>query len=225
MNLKKMPATERPREKLLRSGRESLSNGELIALILCTGTQGDSALSLAERLLSLDPDGLLYLEHCTAEELSEIRGIGHAKAARLLASVELGKRMASQPRRNRERISSTEDVVRMFMEQMRYHKKEYFNVLLLDAKGGVLALDTIAVGDLSSSIVHPREAFRAAVRRSAAAVIFLHNHPSGNPGPSPQDLEVTERLVETGRILGIQVLDHIIIGDGTYISLKEKNLI
>jgi len=225
MNLRNLPETERPREKLARHGLERLSNSELLALVLGTGTRGESALRLAETLLALDPEGLPHLERCSLEELSRIRGMGAAKAARLLAALELGKRMASQPRKARERIASTEDAARMFMEPMRYHTKEYFNVLLLDAKGGLLATETVAVGDLSSSIVHPREAFRPAVRRSAAAVIFLHNHPSGNPAPSPQDVEVTERLVQTGKILGIQVLDHIIIGDGTYLSMKEKNLL
>ena len=225
MKIRELPETERPREKLTRNGRESLSNMELLAILLGTGSAGESAIGLAERILSQGHHGVRFLEGCTLEELSQIRGMGLAKASTLVAAVELGKRISTTPIEAKIWIRSTEDVVGIFMEEMRYHSKEYFNVLLLNAKGMVLAKERIAVGDLSSSIVHPREAFHAAVRRSAAAVIFLHNHPSGNPSPSPQDIEVTERLCETGRILGIQVLDHIIIGDGEYYSMKEKNII
>lgn len=225
MNIRELPETERPREKLMRFGQQHLSNTELIALLLGTGSQGESAIGLAENLLALDGDGLLHLANCSVEELSDIKGMGPAKASKLLAAIELGSRMATTQRPEKVKIESTSDVVDIFMEKMRYHKKEYFNVLLLNAKGGILAVETVAVGDLSSSIVHPREAFIAAVRRSAAAVIFLHNHPSGNPKPSPQDIEVTHRLCETGKILGIHVLDHIIIGDGIYISMKEKKII
>jgi len=225
MIIRELPEVERPREKLIRYGKEHLTNTELIALLLGTGSKGESAIGLAENLLSMDDDGLLHLANCSVEELSGIKGMGPAKAGKLLAAMELGSRMATTQRPERVRIESTFDVVGIFMEKMRYHKKEYFNVLLLNAKGGILAVETIAVGDLSSSIVHPREAFLAAVKRSAAAVIFIHNHPSGNPKPSPQDIEVTQRLCETGKILGINVLDHIIIGDGTYISMKEKKII
>jgi DNA repair protein RadC len=225
MSIRELPEAERPREKLLRFGQEHLTNTELIALLLGTGSRGESAIGLAENLLALDGDGLLHLANCSVEELSGIKGMGLAKASKLLAAIELGSRMATTQRPEKTMIESTADVVGIFMEKMRYHKKEYFNVLLLNAKGGILAVETVAVGDLSSSIVHPREAFIAAVRRSAAAVIFLHNHPSGNPKPSPQDIEVTHRLCETGKILGIHVLDHIIIGDGIYISMKEKKII
>lgn len=193
MIIRELPEAERPREKLLRFGQGQLTNTELIALLLGTGSKGESAIGLAENLLSLDGDGLLHLANCSVEELSGVKGMGPAKASKLLAAIELGSRMSTTQRPDKAMIQSTSDVVDIFMEKMRYHKKEYFNVLLLNAKGGILAVETVAVGDLSSSIVHPREAFIAAVRRSAAAVIFLHNHPSGNPKPSPQDIEVTQR--------------------------------
>lgn len=225
MIIRELPEVERPREKLSRYGQGNLTNAELIALLLGTGSKGESAIGLAENLLSLDVDGLLYLANCSVEELSKVKGMGLAKASRVLAAVELGLRVSTTQRSEKTKIESTADVVQIFMEKMRYHKKEYFNVLLLNAKGGILAVETVAVGDLSSSIVHPREAFISAVRKSAAAVIFIHNHPSGNPKPSPQDIEVTKRLCETGKILGIHVLDHIIIGDGDYISMKEKKII
>lgn len=225
MTIKELPENERPREKMIRLGREQLTNAELLALLLGTGSPGLSSINLAEKLLALDQDGILHLANCSIEELSSLKGIGTGKASKLMAAIELGKRMATMPRIDRTRIESTQDVVQIFMEEMRYHKKEYFNVLLLNAKGGLLSVQTVAIGDLSSSIVHPREAFTEAVKRSAAAVIFLHNHPSGNPKPSPQDIEVTKRLMETGKILGIHVLDHIVIGDGTYVSMKEKGII
>lgn len=225
MIIQELPEMERPREKLSRYGQAQLTNTELIALLLGTGSRGLSAIGLAENLLALDETGLLYLSECSVEELSEIKGMGLAKASRLLAAIELGSRISTTQRSKKAKIESTSDVVQIFMEKMRYHKKEYFNALLLNAKGEILAVETVAVGDLSSSIVHPREAFLAAVRRSAAAVIFIHNHPSGNPKPSPQDIDVTHRLCETGKILGIHVLDHIIIGDGIYISMKEKKII
>lgn len=225
MIIQELPEMERPREKLFRYGQAHLTNAELIALLLGTGSRGQSAIGLAENLLALDENGLLYLTGCSVEELSDIKGMGPAKASRLLAALELGGRIATTQRSKKSKIESTSDVVRIFMEKMRYHKKEHFNALLLNAKGEILAVENIAVGDLSSSIVHPREAFLAAVKRSAAAVIFIHNHPSGNPKPSPQDIDVTRRLCETGKILGIHVLDHIIIGDGVYISMKEKNII
>jgi DNA repair protein RadC len=225
MIIRELPEVERPREKLSRYGQGNLTNTELIALLLGTGSKGESAIGLAENLLAMDEDGLLYLANCSVEELSNVKGMGLAKASKVLAAIELGVRVSTTPRSEKTKIESTADVVQIFMEKMRYHKKEYFNVLLLNAKGGILAVETVAVGDLSSSIVHPREAFLSAVRRSAAAVIFIHNHPSGNPKPSPQDIEVTKRLCETGKILGIHVLDHIIIGDGDYISMKEKKII
>ena len=225
MIIRELPEVERPREKLSRYGQGNLTNAELIALLLGSGSKGESAIGLAENLLALDEDGLLYLANCSVEELSKVKGMGLAKASKVLAAIELGLRVSTTPRSEKTKIESTADVVQIFMEKMRYHKKEYFNVLLLNAKGGILAVETVAVGDLSSSIVHPREAFVSAVRRSAAAVIFIHNHPSGNPKPSPQDIEVTKRLCETGKILGIHVLDHIIIGDGDYISMKEKKII
>lgn len=225
MIIRELPTIERPREKLTRYGQAHLTNTELIALLLGTGSKGESAIGLAENLLALDEDGIFHLANCSVEELSKVKGMGLAKASKLLAAMELGSRMSTTQRPEKTKIESTSDVVQIFMEKMRYHKKEYFNVLLLNAKGGILAVETVAVGDLSSSIVHPREAFIAAVRRSAAAVIFIHNHPSGNPKPSPQDIEVTQRLCETGKILGIHVLDHIIIGDGIYISMKEKKII
>lgn len=225
MKIRELPVSERPREKMLRFGRGALSNGELLAILLRTGTKEKTALRLADDILSLDQKGLLHLQECSLEELAKVKGIGLAKACQIGAAVELGKRIATTPREERNIVKSTKDVADIFMEKMRYYGKEHFDVLLLDAKGNLIAAENVAVGDIASSIVHPRETFRSAIKRGAFAVILIHNHPSGDPTPSKEDVHVTERLCKAGEILGISVLDHIIIGDGTYISLKGAGFI
>ncbi|MGI6722667.1 MAG: RadC family protein [Anaerovoracaceae bacterium] len=225
MIIRDMPSNERPREKMLKHGSEALNNSELLAIIIRTGTKDRTAVRLADEVLSMDSRGLLYVEECSLEELSEIRGIGLAKACQIKAAVEMGKRIATLPRGARPKISSTAEVVDIFMEKMRYYKREFFNVLLVNAKGEIICEENIAVGDLSSSIVHPRESFALAVKKSAAAVIFVHNHPSGDPTPSDEDINVTKRLVKAGEILGIRVLDHVVIGDGRYTSFRAAGLI
>lgn len=224
MNMKRLPLEERPREKLLFNGKEALSSAELLAILLRTGTKEKSVLEIAQEILALDENGILFLEECSPEELSKIKGLGGAKACQILAAIELGKRVATHPRKVRDEIANPDDIVQLFMEKMRYYKKEYFKVLLVNAKGKIMEEQDISVGDLCSTLIHPREVFCQAVKRSAASVLFVHNHPSGDPAPSQQDLETTRRLIEAAKILGIQVLDHIIIGDGTYISLKSKGL-
>ena len=224
MKIKGMPSEERPREKMIRQGKESLSNGELLAILLKSGSREKSALELANELLCLSQDGLLYLEDCSIEEMAAVKGIGEAKACQIMAALELGKRAATLPRKEKPAIGGPQDIVQLFMEKMRYYKKEYFKTLLLDTKGRVIEETEISVGDLNSAPVHPREVFMQAVRRSAAAVVLLHNHPSGDPTPSPEDLEITARLVESAHILGINVVDHIVIGDGVYVSMKSEGL-
>lgn len=225
MIIRELPEYERPREKMRREGSQALSNGELLALLLSSGTRNKTALQLAEEILALDPGGIVYLTECSLEELLSIDGVGQAKACQLLAAVELGRRIATTPRSIRDRVASTKDVANIFMERMRYYKKEFFNVLLINAKGDIIGEETITIGDISSSIVHPRESFSSAIKRGAAAVIFVHNHPSGDPEPSKEDIAVTKRLCRAGEILGIRVLDHVIIGDGKYRSFKESELI
>lgn len=225
MIIRDLPEYERPREKLMKNGAALLTNAELIAVLLSSGTKEKSAVNLADEILAMDPEGIVHLAECSFEDLTKIRGMGTAKSCQLLAAVELGKRMASTPRKKHDRVTCTRDIADMCMEKMRYYRKEYFNVLLFNAKGDILAEENVSVGDISASIVHPRESFSPAVRRGAAAVAFVHNHPSGDPDPSPEDIEVTKRLVQAGYILGINVLDHVIIGDGKYSSFKELGLI
>lgn len=225
MNMRQLPSEERPREKLLRAGKESLSTTEILAILLRSGTKDRSALELASDLITISPDGIGYLAECRPEELASIRGIGLTKACEILAAVELGKRIASRPSAKRIRISSAKDIAEIFMERMRYYKKEHFVSLMLNAKGEIIEEANISVGDLCSSTTHPREVFVDAVRRSAGSVVFLHNHPSGDPEPSEADVETTVRLMEAGAILGIPVLDHIVIGDGNYVSMKARGMI
>ena len=224
MIFRELPQVERPREKLIFYGKESLSNSELLAILLRTGTKEKSSLTLAQEILSLDPNGILFFQDCTTEELSKIKGMGLAKSCQILAAVELGKRIATFPRKDRVQVANPDDISQLFMEKMRYYKKEYFQVVLINAKGEIMEETAVSVGDLCSTVVHPREVFHSAIKRSAASVIFVHNHPSGNAEPSKQDIETTERLVEAAEILGIKVLDHIIIGDGTYVSFKNIGL-
>jgi DNA repair protein RadC len=224
MNLKRLPDYERPREKLLTQGKECLNNAELLAILLRTGTREKSALELAHEVLAMNDEGLPGLFDNTPEELANIKGVGKAKACQILAAIELGRRVAAHPGKKRISISNPGDIADLFMEKMRYYKKEHFLTLLLDTKGNIIEEVEVSVGDLNSAPVHPREVFKRAVKRSAAAVVLIHNHPSGDPMPSNEDLEITLRLMESAKILGINVLDHIIIGDGVYYSMKAQGL-
>jgi DNA repair protein RadC len=223
--IRELPLPERPREKMISCGVRSLSNTELLAILLGTGSKDKSALHLAEEILSIKSDGILFLSDCSPEELSKLNGVGKAKACRILAGIELGRRIATEPREKRLKIGDPESIAALFMEEMRYYKKEVFNILLLSSKGEIIGSDKISVGDLSSTVIHPREVFLPAVKRSAAAVAFVHNHPSGDPTPSGDDIKTTAKLVDAGKIIGIAVWDHIIIGDGRYMSFREKQLI
>lgn len=225
MNIRQLPDEEKPREKLLREGKEKLSTAEILAILIRSGTKEKSAVEVAAELMTLENRGIAFLGECRPEEIMKVKGIGQAKACEILAAVELGKRIASAPRQKRNIITSSSDIAGILMEKMRYYKKEHFVSLLINAKGEIIEETEISIGDLCSSTTHPREVFVDAVRRSAGSVVFVHNHPSGDPNASDTDIETTKRLIEAGRILGIPVLDHIIIGDGRYISMKAKGLI
>ena len=219
---REMPASERPREKLFEKGVSSLSNTELVAILLGSGTREQSAVELAARLIASDPSGILHIGSASPEELCSIDGIGPAKASVLIAAAELGRRMMTTPRNRRVSASSPDEVAALFMEEMRYLKKEHFKVLLLNVRNEIISTEDVSIGSISSSDAHPREVFSGAVRRGAANIILVHNHPSGNPDPSESDIRLTGRLDQAGKIMGIQVLDHIIIGDGTYVSMKSE---
>lgn len=223
--IKDLPEDERPREKLYKYGIEALSNAELLAIIIRTGNKHDTALGLSQRILSIDKNGLKYLAEVSLDELTSVNGIGKCKAAQVLAAVELGKRIATSFNDKKIKISSPQDVSNLVMEEMRYLKKEHFRIIMLDTKNNILTISNISIGSLNASIVHPREVFKEAIRRSSASIILVHNHPSGEPTPSKEDISITKRLIESGKILGISVLDHIVIGDGCYFSFKEQNIL
>lgn len=219
--IRDFPQDERPRERFVQNGPESLSNHELIAILLRTGTKDESVLQLSNRLLT-NFEGLRLLKGATLEEITEIKGIGQAKAIQILAAVEIGRRIANLNNTDRYVIRSPEDGANYVMNDMRFLSQEHFVCLYLNTKNQVLHKQTIFIGSLNASIVHPREVFREALKRSAASIICLHNHPSGDPAPSREDIEVTKRLVECGKMIGIDVLDHLIIGENKFVSLKEK---
>lgn len=219
--IKDLPEADRPRERLIKYGSDHLSNQELIAILLGTGTRDESVMSISARLLTYF-DGMNLINEATLEELKRLKGIGNAKAVIILAAIELGKRISTHRAEEKYVIRSPEDGANYVMEEMRRLKQEHFVLLLLDTKNQVVHKQTIFIGSLNASIVHPREVFREAVRRSAASMICIHNHPSGDPTPSEEDIQVTKRLVDAGKMIGIEVLDHLIIGDRKFVSLKEK---
>lgn len=221
--IKELPENERPREKLVKYGAEALSNAELLAILIRTGTKDESAIDIAYKLLK-QQGGIGFLIDSKPEELSELNGIGLAKSAQLKAAVELGKRLAAQTYKNEVFVRCSKDAANLVMEDMRYLKKEYMKAILLNIKCGLISIEEISVGSINSSIVHPREVFAPAIKRSCASLILVHNHPSGDPSPSQEDLNITRRLVEGGSLLGIEVVDHLIIGDGKYVSLKDKGI-
>lgn len=221
--IKELPAEERPRERLAKYGPQSLSTAELLAIILRIGTKRESAIRLAERLLSTFKS-LRGIASASVEELSEISGVGMAKATQIKAAFELGKRLAASTEEAKPTITSPLDAANLVMEDLRYHEKEHFQVILLDGRHRVIGVQPISVGILNSNLVHPREVFRPAISRGSAAVIAVHNHPSGDPTPSGDDEAITKRLMETGELVGIPVLDHIVIGAGQFVSMKEKGL-
>jgi len=223
LTIKDLPADERPRERLVKYGPEALSNAELLAIILRVGTHEYSAIGLAEHMLG-QFDGLKGIATASVEGLSQIKGLGTAKAAQIKAMVELGKRLAVSVGHSRPTIRSPQDAVDMLMPELRDEPQERFKAVFLNNKNEVLKIRTITVGSLNASVITPRELFREAISTNSAAVIIAHNHPSGDPTPSQEDISVSKRLCQAGQMIGIEVLDHLIIGEGRWVSLKERGL-
>ena len=214
-----MEKNSRPRERLQEVGVESLSDAELLSIILRTGTKAENVIDMSNRLIALYGRDELF--NCTINELEKIKGIGKGKAMQLLAISEIGKRIRLK-KKKQDKIDSAKDIFNLFEERLRSEKQEHFFTVLLNTKNYIIGIEKISIGILDASIIHPREIFKSAIRNSASRIILVHNHPSGDPEPSEEDLEITNKLIESGELIGIEVLDHIIIGDDKYWSWLEK---
>jgi len=222
-HLKNWPKEERPRERLLRQGADKLSDAQLVGFILRTGAGGKTAIDVGRELLDKF-GGLSGIAQAGTTELCGVQGIGPAKAAEIKAAMELGRRH-QRPTLAGASLCASQDVAEYFQPWLRDIKKEEFRCVLLDKKNRVIREETVSTGSLTASLVHPRETFKTAVRESAAAVIFVHNHPSGDIKPSQEDILLTRRLVQAGDVLGIKVLDHVIVGDGGHFSFRDSGLL
>lgn len=223
--IKDWPSAERPRERFRALGPGALRTAELLAILAASGTVGLSALEIAEGLYERFGRSLRRLARASITELSALPGIGEARAVAIQAALELGRRAVEEARPEDERITTPRDVYRRFELRMRDLRQEEFHVLLLNTQNVVMRELMVTRGILDASVVHPREVFAPALSEAAAAVILVHNHPSGDPTPSPADREVTRQLVESGRLLGIPVRDHIVVGNGRYASFLDLGLI
>ena len=224
VKIKDIEVSSRPREKMASEGIDRLTNEELLAILINTGYRDLSAIGLAENVLR-HTVGIRGLVHADITSLQKIKGIGPAKATTIFAAIELARRISKLESREKFSIKSPESIADIFMEEMRYKSREIVKLLLLDTKNNIITDVMVSEGSLNASIVHPREVFLEAIKRSANSIILVHNHPSGDPTPSHEDHKITKRIQESGRLLGIELIDHIIIGDGKYCSFKEMQYI
>jgi len=218
-----MPEQERPRERMIKYGPESLGNAELLAIILRTGTRSENVINLSNRIL-IDYD-LKDLSRATVSQLKSISGIKDAKACQIAAVFELARRLGSYHEKPKPKISSSREVYNLVSAPLDNLKKEHFIALYLNTKNRLIKQETVSIGTLNTSVVHPRDVFKGAVQNSAAFIILVHNHPSGDPEPSVDDVEITKRMTAAGRTMGIEVLDHVIIGSGRFLSLKDMRML
>ena len=218
------PEQLRPRERMALLGADKLTDVELLAILISTGNKETNVLELASHVLQTHK-GITGLQNLTLSELTQEKGIGKAKATTILAAVELGKRVHNSTVAYRPVINGADDAGILLQSRMRHLDREHFCVVLLSANHAVIGIETISIGTLTNAPVHPREVFKQAIRQSASGIILAHNHPSGNATPSKEDLYLTERLVEVGQIIGISVIDHIIVGEDSYYSFRENELL
>lgn len=222
VRIKELPSSEQPRERLRDYGSNALSDAELLAILLRTGLQGMNVIQLAQKILR-DHGGWVGLQRLSFEELTHIHGLGEAKAAQVKAALEIARRLViAGP--DRTQITSPADVANLLMVEMSFLEQEHLRVVLLNTKNHVLKIETVYIGSINSSAVRVGEVFKTALKQNAAAVIIVHNHPSGDPTPSPEDVAVTRQLVEAGKLLDVDVLDHLVIGQGRWVSLRERRL-
>ncbi len=220
--IRDLPQGERPRERLREFGPKSLSNTELIAILLRTGLQGENVLAVSSRLLARF-DGLAGLGRVSFSELCAERGLSEAKTSQLMAALELGRRFVSLAPQERAVINSPQDVANLLLAEMSVLDQEHLRILLLNTRNEVLGIQEIYVGNVNSSVVRAAEVFRPAVQANAPSIIVVHNHPSGDPAPSSQDVDITNELISTGKLLGIELLDHVVLGRGNrFVSMNER---
>jgi len=218
-----LPKSERPRERLQMHGAEALSSQELLALILGRGVKGESVLVTAQRLLS-EFGNVKNISQASLEELSAIKGMGTAKASQLKAAFELGRRK-EEVTGEQIAVKSHKDVIKLVKQRLKDKKKEHFLILCIDTRNNLIKISNISTGTLDANLVHPREVFKEAIQALSSSIILVHNHPSGNPEPSDADIDITKRILETGKAVGIDILDHIIIANNRSFSFKEKGLV
>ncbi|MEA1939130.1 MAG: DNA repair protein RadC [Candidatus Caldatribacteriota bacterium] len=223
--VKDWPDEERPREKLFKHGAESLTDAELLGIILVKGYQGKTSVDIAKELLIENEKNLRKIDSLSFAEMRTFKGIGLAKFAQIKAALEIGKRLFQEKSPIKKKIFNAHDVAEYYRPHTRDLKKEKFKLIMLDIKNKIIKDVDISVGNLTESPVHPREVLKEIVRQSAASVIFLHNHPSGESNPSKNDLDITHRLVEACNLIGVKVLDHIILGDDNYTSFAQEGLL
>jgi DNA repair protein RadC len=219
-SVKELPSQDRPRERLYHVGARELSLQELLAIVIGGGTREAGAPIVALRILKEFGD-LLSLGRANVDELSRVPGIGFARACQMVASFELGKRFARDSRRGGSSVKTPRDIARLFVDEMRHYDREHFKAAFLNTKNQLLKVVTVSIGSLNASIVHPREILKPAISASAASIILVHNHPTGDPTPSKEDVEFTGRFAKCCELIGIELLDHVVIGAGKYQSLKE----
>lgn len=222
--IKELPIDYRPRERLLNYGSSALSDYELLGILLRIGSNGETAIKLGERLIK-HFGSIKAVSLASANELTQIKGIGKAKAAQIMAAFEIGRRYLKYYSPGRSQISNPVDAIKILEGELKSLDREHFKAILLDTKNYIIGVSNISVGSLNSSIVHPRELFKDAIRQSANSMILAHNHPSGDTNPSNEDINLTKKLAEIGNLIGINIVDHIIIGINKHFSFKENNLL
>jgi DNA repair protein RadC len=223
IRMKELPASEQPRERLRDHGPHALSDAEILAILLRTGVTGINVVELARKLL-IEHGGWAGLQRLSFEEITKMHGLGEAKAAQIKAALEIGRRLLLAQPEQRPQIASPSDVANLLMVEMSHLEQEHLRVVLLNTKNHVLKIPTVYIGSISSSAVRIGEVFKEALKLNAAHLIVVHNHPSGDPTPSPEDIAVTRHLIEAGTLLDVEVLDHLVIGQGRWVSLRERRL-
>ncbi|MFZ7120533.1 MAG: RadC family protein [Eubacteriaceae bacterium] len=227
ITIPELPIDEQPRNKMSINGSENLTNAELLAIIIGTGNRNETAITLSQKILKFSNNDLSYFINSSIEEIinnKDLKGIGFVKACKIKASLELGRRLNKQVKKCMK-VRSPKDIADLLIEDMKYLKQEHFKIVLLDTKNQILGIETVTIGTLNASLVHPREVYKRAIKKNCSSIIVAHNHPSGDANPSIEDKNITKRLHDSGEILGIKLIDHIVIGYDNYVSFKEIGIL